>query len=149
MRLRRQKAFLVLVLATVACTGPSEPASISAQFILTDVDGRTLPAGSPPSVGTPGPTVVSGTMTLDLGGTAVTAEDRINSDGTRVTLTTHYVYTIKDAQITFAYAFPCPINAICAPPPTGQILDNGLRAELVFPPGYAFQVYNYRISATL
>jgi len=149
MRLRRQKAFLILVLAIVACTEPSEPASISAQFILTDVDGRTLPAGSPPSVGSSGPTVISGTMSLDLAGNAVTAEDRIESDGTRVTITTHYTYIIKDGEITFSYAVPCAPNAICPPPPTGQILDNGLRVQLVFPPGYAFQVYNYRVSATL
>src|SRR5438132_7994121 len=106
MSLRRQKAFLVLVLAIVACTEPSEPASISAQFILTDVDGRTLPAGSPPSVGSSGPTVISGTMSLDLAGNAVTAEDRIESDGTRVTITTHYTYIIKDGEITFSYAVP-------------------------------------------
>ena len=88
-------------------------------------------------------------MSLDIGGTAVTAEDRIESDGTRANLTTHYTYTIQDSNIRFSYAVPCPSNAICAPPPTGQILDNGLKAQLVFPPGYAFQVYNYRISATL
>jgi hypothetical protein len=148
MPLRRQTAFLVLALATAACTEPSEPPSISAQFILTDVDGQSLPAGSPPSAGTPGPTIVSGTMTLDIGGTAAIAEDRIESNGTHDSIVTHYVYTIKDGQLTFSDAVQCPINANCAQPPTGQILDNGLKAQLVFPPGYVFQVYNYRISAT-
>jgi hypothetical protein len=150
MPLRRQTAFFLLILATAACTEPSEPPSISAQFILTDVDGQSLPADSPPTAGTPGPTIVSGTMTLDFGGTAVIAEDRIESNGTHDSIVTHYVYSIKDGQITFSYALPCGgINANCPVLPTGQILDNGLKAQLVFPPGYTFQVYNYRISATL
>src|SRR5438105_5432384 len=124
MRLRFQNAFLILVFTSIACTGPSAPASITAQFVLTDVDGRTLPASSPPTVGMAGPTIVSGTMYLQLDGTAVIAEDRIEPDGTRVNLTTHYTYTINDSDITFSYAVPCPSNAICASPPTGKILDN-------------------------
>jgi len=59
-----------------------------------------------------------------------------------------YKYTIKGTTITFVPATPCPIDVICAAPPTGEILDNGLRVQVVFPPGYVFQVYNFRASAT-
>ena len=150
MHLRCQKAFLLLLLALAitACTDPSSPPSISAQFVLLDVDGHPLPATAPPSVGTPGQTIVSGTIVLDLGGTAVLSEDRIAADGTHYNVTNHYTYTINNSSIKFDFQVPCPINANCVPPPTGQILDNGLRIQVVFPPGYAFQVYNFQVSAT-
>jgi hypothetical protein len=148
MYLRRQKSFLLLVLTMVACTDPSSPPAISAQFVLVDVDGHPLPATPPPSTGTPGPTIISSTMVLDIGGTAFISEDIIAADGTRSNVTTHYTYTIKDSSITFAFPVPCPINANCVAPPTGQILQNGLRVQIVFPPGYTFQIYNYRVSAT-
>jgi hypothetical protein len=139
---------LLLVLAMVACTDPSSPPSISAQFVLVDVDGHPLPATPPSSSGAPGPTLVSGTMVLDIGGTALISEDRVAADGTLDNVTNHFTYTIKDSNITFDFQVPCPINGICVAPPTGQILDNGLRVQIVFPPGSAFQIYNYRVSAT-
>ena len=140
---RGLRSVLVLLVAIAACTEPSEPSSISAQFILTDVDGVSLPAGS-----VPGPTIVSGTMVLNQLGFAAVTEDRVESNGTHTTITTHYIYTIRASQITFADPVPCPPNANCVAPPTGMILDNGLRVQLVFPPGYLFMVYNYRVSAT-
>ena len=148
MHLRCQKAVLLAVLAIAACTDPSSPPAISAQFVLLDVDGQPLPATASPSVGTPGQTIVSGTMVLDLGGTAVLSEDRIAADGSHYNVTNHYIYTINNSSITFDFQVPCPINAICIAPPTGQILDNGLRIQVVFPPGSAFQVYNFQVSAT-
>jgi len=148
MHLRRQKAVLLAVLAIAACTDPSSPPSISAQFVLVDVDGHPLPATPPSNSGTPSPTVVSGTMVLDLGGTAVLSEDRIATDGTHYNVTNHYIYTITNSSIKFDFQVPCPINAICVAPPTGQILDNGLRIQVVFPPGSAFQVYNFQVSST-
>ncbi len=88
-------------------------------------------------------------MVLDIGGTALISEDRVAADGTLYNVTNHFTYTIKDSNIKFDFQVPCPINAICnTGPPTGQILDNGLRIQVVFPPGYAFQIYNYRVSAT-
>jgi hypothetical protein len=149
MRLRSQQALLALIFAVVACTEPSEPASISAQFILTEIDGQSLPVGSPPSVGSTGPTIVSGTMVLNGSGIAAVTEDRVEPDGTHLTITIHYTYSINGSEIKFAYVVPCGSNANCVALPTGQLLDNGLRAQLTFPPGFPFQVYNYRISATL
>src|SRR5947207_15727152 len=78
-----QKAPLLVALAAIACTDPSAPASISAHFILTDVDGQHLPAVSAPSVGTPGQTIVSATLSLDQADGAILSEDRIDAGGTR------------------------------------------------------------------
>ena len=144
--LRCQKALLLIAFTIVGCTSPSEPGSVSAHFELTDVDGHALPAVSAPSVGTPGQTLVSATLSLDQAGGAILSEDRIDPGGTHFTNTLSYTYTIKGTRITFEET--CPDTAICAGPPTGMILDNGLHLQVVFPPGYWFQVYNFRVSAT-
>ena len=139
MRLR-WKAGLLLALATTACTDPSAPSAISARFELTDVDGHPLPA----SPGAPGPTIISGTMSLDLAGGAIISEDRKDSNGTIFTVTSTYTYIIQGSRIEFDLTPPCPINANCVAPPTGAILDGGLRVRVVFPPGYPFQIYTFR-----
>lgn len=143
MRLSCQNAFLLLALAMAACTGPSDPSTISAHFILTDVDGHALPA----SAGTPSSTIISGAITFDQLGGAVLSEDRTDN-GTLRSYTSNYIYTIQNGKIVFDYAVPCPPNANCVPPPSGAILDNGLRIQVVYSPGFVFQVYNYRVSAT-
>ncbi len=143
MRLRSQRVLLLLAATTVACTAPSAPSFVTAEFVLTDVDGRTLPTGSPPGTGTPGPTIVSGYMAMDQGGGALISEDRIDPAGTRYNLTTPYTYTIKGTHIQFAFVGSCFI-AICPTPPTGEILDNGIHVHVVFSPAYTFHVYNFR-----
>ena len=143
MRLR-WKAGLLLAIATTACTDPSAPSAISARFELTDVDGHGLPASSSPSGGAPGPTIIAGTMSLDQEGGAIISEDRKDSNGTIFTVTSTYKYVIKGSKIEFTMAPPCPIDAICTGPPTGEILDGGIRVRVVFPPGYPFQIYNFR-----
>ena len=142
MRLRCQKAALLVAVATISCTGPSEPSSISAHLILTDVDGRALPA----TTGMPGQTLVSGNMSLDEAGGAVISEDWTDAGGTHFPRTFVYIYSIKNSNITFDYPVPCGPNANCAPPPTGRVLDNGLHVQVVYSPGFAFQTYNYRVS---
>jgi hypothetical protein len=142
--LRCQKAALLVAVAIISCTGPSEPSSISAHLILTDVDGHALPAVT----GTPGQTLVSGTMSLDQAGGAITSEDWVDSGGMHYVLTTGYTYTIRNSGITFDYARPCAPSTPCPPPPTGRILDNGLHVQVLYSPDYAFQIYNYRVSAT-
>jgi hypothetical protein len=94
----------------------------------------------------PGQTLVSGNMSLDQGGGAVISEDWIDAGGTHFNRTFVYIYTIKNSKIIFDYTMPCGINANCVPLPTGQILDNGLHVQIVYSPGYAFQIYNYRVS---
>ena len=142
MRPRHQKLFLLLAFAAAACTDPSAPGSISARFGLTDVDGHVLPAVSPP--GTNGSTLLSGTLSMDQAGGAIITQDWIESGGNRYTVTSNYVYTIRNSNIEFADAIPCPIDAICAGPPTGEILDNGLRVRVVFPFAAPFQVFVFR-----
>jgi hypothetical protein len=133
---------LFLVVAS-GCTDPSEPSTISAAFELTDVDGLPLPVSAPPSVGLPGPTIISGSMSLDLAGGAHITEDRRDSQGTQYTFTSTYTYTIHGSNIEFVSA-SCPIDANCAAPPVGEIIDNTLRVQLTYPPGYPFHVFTYR-----
>jgi hypothetical protein len=38
----------------------------------------------------------------------------------------------------------CPSNANCPMLPAGQILDNGLRVLISYPPDSPFQFYTYR-----
>jgi hypothetical protein len=142
MPLRRQKLLFLFAFA-VACTDPSAPGSISAHFELTDVDGHVLPVTPPAGTGTSEP-IVSGTMSMDQAGGAIITEDRIDSGGNRYTITRNYTYTIKNSTIEFADAIPCPIDAICVAPPTGQILYNGLRVKVVFAVAAPFQVYLFR-----
>jgi len=139
---RCRAVFLLLVLATVGCTAPSAPSYISAEFVLADVDGHPLPTGSPPSVGRPGPSIVSGSMALDQGGGAYISENRMDSNGTPYTVQNVYNYGIKYTHIKFE--IPCPPGIICPAGPTGEILDNGLRVQVVFPPNYPFTIYNFR-----
>ncbi|MFL5502250.1 MAG: hypothetical protein ACJ79Q_13550 [Gemmatimonadaceae bacterium] len=139
-----QKRFLLLAFAAIACTDPSAPGAISARFELTDVDGHMLPAASPPGTGTPGSTIVSGTMSLDRAGGAIISEDRIDSGGTHYTISSSYLYTITNSTIAFDYARVCPSNANCPMLPAGQILDNGLRVLISYPPDSPFQFYTYR-----
>ena len=140
MRLRCQKAALLVAVAIISCTGPSEPSSISAHFVLTDVDGFALPATND----THSQTVVSGTLSLDQGGGAVISEDLLDAAGMHYLRNLGYSYTISNSKIIFDLG--CPPDADCAPPPTGQILDNGLRVQLSYAAGHVFQKYNYRVS---
>ena len=134
---------LFLVVAS-GCTDPSEPSTISAAFELTDVDGLPLPVSAPPSVGLPGPTIISGSMSLDLASGAIITEDRRDSQGSQYTFTSTYTYTIHGSYIGFIPATPCPPAAICTAPPIGEIVDNTLRVRLTYPPGYTFHVFTYQ-----
>jgi hypothetical protein len=131
-----------LVLALFACTGPSDPAAISARFELTDVDGLPLPVTAAPGVGTPG-TVISGSVALDQLGGAITAEDRVDPTGNPINIRTGYRYVIRGSRIDLQYAFPCD----CKPVPTATILNNGLNLQLTYGPEYTFHIYNYRVLA--
>src|SRR5438067_13722300 len=112
-----QKASLLVALATLACTDPSEPGAISAHFILTDVDGHQLPVASPPSLGTPGQTIVSATLSLDQAGGAVLSEDRKDSSAAFFPNALRYKYTLKRTTTTFPPPPPSPLDATLSPPP--------------------------------
>lgn len=133
----------LLALAVLACTSPSEPGAFSARFELTDVDGVPLPVTASPGVGTPGATVISGSVALDQLGGAITAEDRVDPTGNPIIIRTGYRYAIKGSTIELHYAFPCDCKTV----PSATILNNGLNLRLTYGPEYTFHIYNYRVLA--
>ena len=138
MLLRYRATLLILAIAGVACTDPSEPSTLSATFNLTDVDGQSLPATAP------GVTIISGSMSLDQLGNAIITEDRTDQSGGSTAIRYNYLYRINNANIEFTELSPCPTNSICTMPPTGEIVDNTIRVKLTFQTMSPFQVYNYR-----
>ena len=143
--LHRSASFLLVMLATFGCTAPSAPTYFSAEFVLTDVDGHSLPANSTSSSRALPVTLIAGYMSMDESGTAYLHEDRTDGQS-RYSLDTPYFFTVKGTDIRFDYAIPpCTYGSPCPDPPTGTILDSGLHVQLVFPPTYAFQVYTFRV----
>ena len=66
---QRVVAPILIAIGVTGCLEPSEPSSISAEFVLIDVDGLGLPVTNPNVHGMPGSRLVAGSMALDLGGT--------------------------------------------------------------------------------
>lgn len=156
MRLSRQRAhfqrfclLLFLAIAAVACTDPSEPPSIQQSFFLTEINGQQLPAMLPSTNGSPSATVVSGSFTLYNSGVAILEENQLNSAGGTTLVRSRLRYKITGATIEFSYETLCPPNASCVAPPTGQLLDNGIHAEIAWPPMPSTVVYRYQVSAAL
>src|SRR5919204_5767051 len=107
MSFRTVAGLLLSVAVGISCTAPSAPSYVTAEFVLTDVDGHGLPASSPPALGLPGSTLIGAYMSLDQSGAAYIAEDRI-SQTTRYDMTTPYLYGVSGSRIKFDYANPCP-----------------------------------------
>ena len=144
MRLVSQRVFLLALAFVMSCRDSSGPATVSASFELTDIDGRSLP--TPPAF-TPGltPTILSSTVTLDASGNATMVEHRTEWNGADATSTTHYTYKITDSRIEFETSPPCPPNAMCAGPPSGTLFLG--RMSLVM--GHVNSdpiIYNYRLT---
>jgi hypothetical protein len=140
---------LFLAIAVVACTDPSEPPSIAQSFFLTDINGQQLPFMRPSINESPSATVVSGSLTLLNSGVAIVEETQFTSPGETMLVRSRLRYKITGATIEFSFETPCPSNAICAAPPTGRLLDNGIHAEILWPPLPSANVYRYQISAAL
>jgi hypothetical protein len=123
MRLTRKKWFLFALASILACHDSTGPTTITAQFDLTDIDGRPVPTYP---AATPGltPTIISQIVTLNEDGTAVIFEHRTQWDGTDATFDSNYTYQISDGKI--AFNFHCPIDADCIAPPEGTIFGNRL-----------------------
>ena len=156
MRLSRQPArpphlhvLLFLAIAAVACTDPSDTPSIAAKFFLTDIDGQQLPYTRPSTNGSQSATIVSGSLILYNSGLAVLEENQLKSAGGVTLVTSRLRYNISGATIEFSFETPCPPNAICVAPPTGELLDNGIHAQIVWPPLPTTVVYRYQISTAL
>ena len=111
MRLRCQKAFLLVLLSTLACSDSSGPATISGRFELNDIDGRSLP--TPPAF-TPGltPTILSGTVALDGAGDAVISEHRTEWNGADATSSSPFTYTITGSRIQLD-CVPAGVDGLC------------------------------------
>jgi hypothetical protein len=129
MRLTRWNAFVLLAVSLAACSDSTGPRTVSAEFVLTDIDGRPLPTYIAPTPGLT-PTVVSGLLSLTESGEAVITEHRIEWNGAEVTYIAHYAYEIRDNQIQFLMLQPCPPNANCIAPPKGTITGGHLAVEI-------------------
>jgi hypothetical protein len=140
---------VLLAIAAIACTDPSEPPSIQQSFFLTEINGQHLPYARPATNGSPSATIVSGSLTLYNSGVAILEENQLNSVGETTVVRSRLRYKITDTTIEFSFETACPPNAICAQPPTGQLLDNGIHAEILWPPLPSTNIYRYQVSATL
>jgi hypothetical protein len=142
MRLSRQKAVLLVLVAGVACSDAIGPDTVSAFFSLQTINGRALPTFL---AETPGPstTIISSVLTLYKSGKAVRIEHRDEMFRGDVTDTTTYDYRIQGNQIEIG-SFHCPIDAICAANMTGTISPLGLNL-LINPTSIDFHIiYEYR-----
>jgi hypothetical protein len=130
-----KKAFLFAGALTMACYESTAPPPFAANvYLLESIDGRPLPASI---VAEPGDTIsiIWSTLSLTGAGNAVLVERlRIvhpNTPPTQLTQTNTYVYhvtghSILGDDLTFDYSPPCPINALCAAPPSGKLLGTTL-----------------------
>lgn len=141
---QRVAATLLIAIGATGCLEPSEPSSISAEFVLIDVDGLGLPVTNPDVHGMPGSRLVAGSMALDVGGTGYIFEERVDSQNNHFSVATPYYYSVSGSHINFDFAAPCSPGALCPAPPSGEIVNEGLQVKVTFPPTAAFQVYTFR-----
>jgi hypothetical protein len=142
MRLSRQKALLLILVSSAACSGATGPETVAAFFELKSINGRPLPTYL---AATPGPsrTVISSNLTLYKSGKAVMVEHRDDMFTGEGTYTTNYNYRIQGNQIVVG-TFQCPINADCASYMKGTISPLSLNL-VINPASVDFQiVYEYR-----
>ena len=151
MRLSCQKAFLLLLLATIACRDTTAPIKIPAQFDLVNINGRPVPTYFSPTPGNP-PTILSASLSFYEAGRAVMTENREDVNSTETTTTANLVYRIKGNQLVLSCFLPpvidAPIDLLCVSY-TGTISAESL--SLIIVPGAidGIVVYNYRPALTL
>lgn len=144
MRLAGQKVFLLLIPCILACRDTSGPSTVSARFVLHDVNGRSLPTYFS---ATPGLTltILSSTVVLDRTGQAVVTEHQTLWNGSDFTSTINYTYKISGTQITFALP-PAPIDP-ARNPPKGTITSAGLTLEMAQSGSFSV-LYDYQLDAS-
>jgi hypothetical protein len=149
MRLSRQKAFLLLLAATIGCRDTTAPLRIPAQFYLVNINGRPLPTYLSPTPGNP-PTILSASLTFYQAGQAVMTEHREDVNGTATTTTANLVYRITGNQLVLSCFQPpvidAPIDLLCVSY-TGTISGDNLSVIIV--PGPGAVIYNFRPTPTL
>jgi len=147
MRLTRLNAFVLLAVSLAACNDSTGPRTVSALFVLNDIDGRQLPTYI---AATPGltPTILSGTLSLAESGEAVMTEHRSEWNGVDATYTANYAYEIRGNQLTLLTLQPCPPNANCVAPPKGTIFLGRVALEVGRLDNQPI-LYNYLAARTL
>ena len=140
MHLSYRKTALLIAFTSFACRDATGPGTLSAQFELTDINGRALPTYPAPTPGLT-PTILSGSVVLDKNGEAVIIEHQTQWNGADFTSTIHFTYKITANQIEFQLP-PAPIDPIT--PPRGTISAAGLTLEMGrF--GSGVILYDYRV----
>jgi hypothetical protein len=149
MRLSRQKAFLLLLAATIGCRDTTAPIKVPAQFDLANINGRPVPTYFSPTPGLT-PTILWASLSLYDAGQAVMTEHRQEVDGTETTRTANLVYRIRGNQLVLSCfqppAISSPIDLLCVSY-TGTISADSL--SLIVVPGPGSVIYNYRPAFTL
>ena len=141
MRLFRWTSLPFLACLAIACNDNTGPKTVAAQFVLHDIDGRSLPTYP---AATPGltPTILDGTITLEPSGNATIFEHRTEWNGVDATYTTPYKYQIKGNVVEFTRLEPCPPDAICSGPPQGKL--SLVSSDMSVNMGGSFPIiYNY------
>ena len=143
MRLPRQQAFALLLVAAIGCNdsiGPKLPAT----FDLENINGRGLPTFYSPTPGLT-PTILFASLTLDNNGKAFWLEARRESDGTQTTINYTFDYKITFNQIEIGSFSPCAANANCMGTYKGTISNETLSLNVQATNAGAI-IYNYRQS---
>jgi hypothetical protein len=143
MRLPRQQAFALLIVAAIGCNdsvGPKLPAT----FDLVNINGRELPTFLSPTPGLT-PTILFASLTLDNNGKAFWLEARRESDGTQTILNNTFDYRLTFNQIEIGSFSPCAANANCMGTYKGTISNETLSLNVQTTDAGAI-VYNYRKS---
>ena len=146
MRLPRQQAFALLLVAAIGCNdsiGPKLPAT----FDLENINGRGLPTFYSPTPGLT-PTILFASLTLDNNGKAFWLEGRRESDGTQTIINNTFDYKITFNQIEIGSFSPCAANANCMGTYKGTISNETLSLNVQATDAGAI-VYNYRNSIGL
>ena len=141
MRLPRQQAFALLLVAAIGCSDSISP-KLPATFDLENINGRGLPTFYSPTPGLT-PTILFASLTLDNNGKAFWLEARRESDGTQTIINTTFDYKIRFNQIEIGSFSPCAANANCMGTYKGTISNETLRLNVQTTDAGAI-IYNYR-----
>jgi hypothetical protein len=149
MRLSRQKAFLLLLAATIGCSDTTAPIKVPTQFDLVNINGRPIPTYFSPTPGLT-PNILWASLSFYEAGQAVMTEHRQEVDGAETTRTANLVYRIRGKQLVLSCFQPpvidSPIDLLCVSY-TGTISADSL--SLIRVPGPGSVIYNYRPAPTL
>ena len=146
MRLPRQQAFALLLVAAIGCSDSISP-KLPATFDLENINGRGLPTFYSPTPGLT-PTILFASLTLDNNGKAFWLETRREFDGTQTSIRNTFDYRITLNQIAIGSFSPCAANANCMGTYKGTISNETLSLNVQATDAGAI-VYNYRKSIGL